>query len=142
MYAPSARAMKRGVPPTARKARTGELTPPGMTRRARSKSSALFISIQVSMHVARVLRHHRGFGFGRIVALRRLAFFFLRQGPEEAIGADVAHAWPETRVERMVEKGQRLADGGMQLDAGGEQGGEPGRQRLSGTDEGRLEALE
>src|SRR5205823_3234624 len=29
--------MKRGVPPTARKARTGELTPPGITLQARSK---------------------------------------------------------------------------------------------------------
>ena len=43
MYGPSARAMKRGVPPTARKARTGELTPPGMTRRARSNSASLVI---------------------------------------------------------------------------------------------------
>src|SRR3954447_14719455 len=32
--------MKRGVPPTARKARTGELTPPGVTARARSKRAA------------------------------------------------------------------------------------------------------
>ena len=32
--------MNSGVPPTARKARTGELTPPGMTRQARSYSSA------------------------------------------------------------------------------------------------------
>ncbi|GGT31091.1 hypothetical protein GCM10014713_25620 [Streptomyces purpureus] len=30
--------MNRGVPPTARKARTGEFTPPGVTRDARSKS--------------------------------------------------------------------------------------------------------
>ena len=37
---PSARAMKRGVPPTARNARTGEFTPPGMTFCARSKSCA------------------------------------------------------------------------------------------------------
>jgi hypothetical protein len=29
--------MKRGVPPTERKARTGEFTPPGMVRCARSK---------------------------------------------------------------------------------------------------------
>src|SRR5690606_10481684 len=33
--------MKRGVPPTERKARTGELTPPGMERMARERSSAL-----------------------------------------------------------------------------------------------------
>ena len=32
--------MKRGVPPTARKARTGEFTPPGMTRWARSNRAA------------------------------------------------------------------------------------------------------
>src|SRR4051812_38819194 len=32
--------MNRGVPPTARNARTGEFTPPGMTARARSKRAA------------------------------------------------------------------------------------------------------
>src|SRR5581483_1912848 len=32
--------MKRGTPPTARKARTGEFTPPGMLRWARLKSSS------------------------------------------------------------------------------------------------------
>ena len=37
--------MKRGVPPTARKARTGELTPPGMTRWARSNSAALVVGL-------------------------------------------------------------------------------------------------
>src|ERR1700716_564849 len=36
---PEARWMNSGVPPTALKARTGELTPPGMTRHARSYSS-------------------------------------------------------------------------------------------------------
>jgi hypothetical protein len=35
-YGPVPLTMKRGVPPTARKARTGELTPPGMTALARS----------------------------------------------------------------------------------------------------------
>src|SRR6185369_14898895 len=35
--------MNRGVPPTARNARTGELTPPGIDFWARSKSSALFM---------------------------------------------------------------------------------------------------
>src|SRR5690606_6875664 len=33
--------MKRGVPPTERKARTGELTPPGIVLEARAKSSEL-----------------------------------------------------------------------------------------------------
>ena len=32
--------MKRGVPPTAEKARTGEFTPPGITARARSNRAA------------------------------------------------------------------------------------------------------
>src|SRR6266516_3080947 len=39
-YAPSPRSTKRGVPPTARNARTGELTPPGIRPRARSNSSS------------------------------------------------------------------------------------------------------
>src|SRR3954465_6180431 len=38
---PSPRATKYGVPPTDRKARTGELTPPGMTSCARLNSSEL-----------------------------------------------------------------------------------------------------
>ncbi len=37
-YGPLPDTMKRGVPPTARKARTGELTPPGVTAKARSNS--------------------------------------------------------------------------------------------------------
>ncbi len=39
MYGPRPLAMKRGVPPTARKARTGEFTPPGVTSRPRAKSA-------------------------------------------------------------------------------------------------------
>src|SRR5262252_1789937 len=39
---PKPRSMKGGVPPTARNARTGELTPPGMTLRERSNSRSLF----------------------------------------------------------------------------------------------------
>ena len=39
--APDAERMKRGVPPTALKARTGEFTPPGVTARARSKRASL-----------------------------------------------------------------------------------------------------
>src|SRR5215510_11644904 len=38
MRLPSPRVMKRGTPPTARKARTGEFTPPGMLLRERSNS--------------------------------------------------------------------------------------------------------
>src|SRR6266508_3297575 len=39
-YAPLPLAMNGGVPPTAPNARTGESTPPGMERRARSNSSS------------------------------------------------------------------------------------------------------
>ncbi len=39
--APLPRAKKRGVPPTARNARTGELTPPGITRCAAANNSSL-----------------------------------------------------------------------------------------------------
>src|SRR5439155_8584297 len=39
-YAPSPRSRNRGVPPTAPNARTGELTPPGITVPARTKSSS------------------------------------------------------------------------------------------------------
>ena len=38
--APRAERMKRGVPPTALKARTGELTPPGVTARARANRAS------------------------------------------------------------------------------------------------------
>src|SRR5438876_123395 len=40
---PAARAMNSGSPPTARKALTGEFTPPGITRLARSKSERLVV---------------------------------------------------------------------------------------------------
>src|SRR3954454_14330166 len=39
-YGPAARTMKRGVPPTAPNARTGELTPPGVTATARANHCA------------------------------------------------------------------------------------------------------
>src|SRR5262245_16480344 len=100
MWAPSARAMKRGVPPTARKARTGELTPPGMTRCARSNRLSLLIA-GWSVDVARARRvAFPGAAF-------RAGLFLLagRQRPEEAVGDDVAHAGPEARVERLVEEG-------------------------------------
>jgi hypothetical protein len=40
-YGPVPLAMKRGVPPTAWKARTGLFTPPGITACARSNSASL-----------------------------------------------------------------------------------------------------
>ncbi|CUR61413.1 hypothetical protein NOCA1240516 [metagenome] len=45
--APEAEVMKRGVPPTALNARTGEFTPPGVTARARSKSASLAAVVEV-----------------------------------------------------------------------------------------------
>src|SRR5204862_5342373 len=141
--------MKRGVPPTARNARTGELTPPGMTRRARSNSSSLVIGRGPaggdSVDVARILGRGDRFGFaaaGDIIARLAVLLALTRQRPEEAIGNDVAHARAKAGVERLVEEGERFADGGVQLDAGREQRGECGRERLAGADEGRLEALE
>src|SRR5690242_17524069 len=47
--------MNRGVPPTDRKARTGELTPPGTTCSARAKSSALRPAFDVPEPVIAVL---------------------------------------------------------------------------------------
>ena len=45
--APSPRAKKRGVPPTERKARTGELTPAGIVRCARANSSSLRLMARI-----------------------------------------------------------------------------------------------
>src|SRR5215467_1335099 len=42
MRLPAPRSMKRGTPPTARKARTGEFTPPGMVLRERSNNRSFF----------------------------------------------------------------------------------------------------
>src|SRR5260370_17671391 len=56
-YAHSARETKTGVPPTARKARTGLLTPPGMTRHARSKSEREVGSDMVQSQSIAVLHH-------------------------------------------------------------------------------------
>src|SRR4051812_28976494 len=43
-YGPSPDTMNRGVPPTPPNARTGELTPPGVTTHARAYSSALRVA--------------------------------------------------------------------------------------------------
>src|SRR3954469_12733170 len=148
-YAPSPWAMKRGVPPTARKARTGELTPPGITRRARSNSSALVGIVRTaapgaaSVDVAWILRRHRVDVTARRGVVAGLAFFvFGGERPEEAVGNDVAHARTKAGIERLVEERQRLADGRVQLDTRREQRSERRRERLAGADEGRLEALE
>src|ERR1700748_3008102 len=111
MYAPSPRAMKRGVPPTARNARTGEFTPPGMTFWARSNSCSLVDTARAS-DFGRVVAQHL---FDRLVAFLVLAG---RQRPEEAVGHHAAHAGTEARVQALVEELQRLADGRLQLGRG------------------------
>src|SRR3982750_855156 len=139
--------MKCGVPPTARKARTGEFTPPGITCLARSKSAAFVIvrglerqaRRRASVDVARILGRGQRLAFAaRRRAIARLAFLvafaFTRQGPEEAVGNDVAHPRPKARVERLVEERERLADGSVQLDPRREQRRERSRERLAGAD--------
>src|SRR5580765_4826942 len=110
MYGPAARAMKRGVPPTARNARTGEFTPPGMTFWARSKSCSLVL-FGCSVDMAGVLRWRVVVG-GRIAGAGLGTFLVVVtgwEGPEESIRDHVAHAGAKARVQRLVEKGQRVA---------------------------------
>src|SRR6187402_1463294 len=101
--------MKRGVPPTARKARTGELTPPGMAFWARSNSCSLVDTARAS-HFGGVVGQRL---LDRLVAV--LVFLAGRQRPEEAVGHHAAHARPEAGVQALVEELQRLAHGGLQL---------------------------
>src|SRR3990167_6253669 len=110
--------MKRWVPPTARKARTGELTPPGITRWARSNKAWLVVMGRASVHATR-----RGlglgfgdFGFGRRRAVGQgfVAILGRRAGPEETVGHHAAHAGAKARNKRLVHEGQRLAHGGLQ----------------------------
>src|SRR5687767_6161766 len=63
-YAPLAETMNRGVPPTEPKARTGELTPPGMSWRARSKSSSLRGMLEVMVPILSVGGRRSGQQFG------------------------------------------------------------------------------
>ena len=150
----AALAMKRGVPPTARKARTGEFTPPGMTlQRFLSNRACAFVRHRgvVSGHGAgsSAIRWPRRRP-RRSIRLRRARRLRLPRPsspsggmrPEETVGHHVAHAGAKARVEGLVEEGQGLAHGGVQLDAGGQEGRERGRERVTGTDEGGFEALE
>ena len=41
--------------------------------------------------------------------------FLRRQGPEEAVGHDIAHAGAKARIQALVEELQGFADGGLQL---------------------------
>ena len=53
--------MNRGVPPTARNARTGELTPPGMRRWARANRATLEFADEDTRRILPVA-HHPGVG--------------------------------------------------------------------------------
>src|SRR4051812_21965146 len=134
-YAPCARCTKRGVPPTARKARTGELTPPGMMRRARANSCWL-------RSVLGVMRGHvqdlEGLGFfvGEFLGLA------LRLGPEQAGGGHVAHAGAKARIEAAIQVGEGFGGGRGQVAAAGDQGREGRRQRVAGAGKDGFEALE
>src|SRR5512133_1743308 len=82
MWAPLARPMNSGSPPTERKARTGELTPPGMDFFARSNSVldlfvffaivwgrvfvcvCVCVGVRVGVRDALFLRERLGFAFG------------------------------------------------------------------------------
>src|SRR6185436_3860524 len=100
-YAPCARCTKRGVPPTARNARTGEFTPPGMRARARSNSCWLRSAAPPLLSVLGVMGRQVEQGmFGRRArAGLVLALIALGLGPEHAVGDHVAHAGAEARVE-------------------------------------------
>src|SRR3954471_12169519 len=85
--------MNRGVPPTARKARTGEFTPPGVTRPARSNNCA---------------DTGASYGYGsltaplspaRLCAPRRTGTAPL-QGPGTSVRLPGARPRPEARPER------------------------------------------
>src|SRR6188474_1862932 len=109
-YAPCARCTKRGVPPTARNARTGEFTPPGMTWRARSNSCWLrSVLCVMCWHVEYLqgLRFFFGQGFG----------FAFGLGPEQPVGNDVAHAGAKAPVQTAIQVAQGLGSRGGQVAA-------------------------
>src|SRR3569623_1609507 len=111
MNAPSARWMKRGAPPTARKARTGEFTPPGISARARSNSWE-FLS------VLGVMRGEiKRFGGGGAFVVVGFPGFGL--GPEQAVGHHVAHARAEAAIEAAIQVRQGFHGGRRQVGTSG-----------------------
>src|SRR6218665_1219718 len=120
-YAPRARLTKRGVPPTALKARTGEVTPPGMSALARS-NSGMFRSV---ISVFGVMgRHHKAFQGLRIVNGGGVFFGVpgivgAGRGAEHADGKDMAHSGGKAGVRAPVEVAQGFAGGFAQVVAAG-----------------------
>src|ERR1700733_558826 len=83
--APSALSTKMGWPPTARKARTGELTPPGMYRSASANSCSDFVvmeklnknsNFQVALRYGKTASDAKGLA-GHLQARRGLATLVL-----------------------------------------------------------------
>src|SRR3954464_483858 len=134
-YAPSARWTKRGVPPTARKARTGEFTPLGISARARSNSRAFRSS------VFGVMRGEVE-GWGGRAAILVVGFPGVGLGPEHAVRHHVAHARAEAAIEAAVQVGEGFDGCGSQVRAAGHERGQRCRQRVAGAGEHRVEALE
>src|SRR3954447_8672986 len=133
-YAPWARWTKRGVPPTARKARTGEFTPPGISARARSNSCSFLSMLGV---MGGEVEDLGGGGFLLVVG-----FPGARLGPEQAVRDHVAHARAETAIEAAVQVSERLHGGGGQVGPARHQRGEGARQGVAGAGEDGVEALE
>src|SRR5882672_511444 len=112
MRLPSPRTTKRGTPPTARNARTGEFTPPGIVFRERSNSWSFFelMSVEHPREFARALLDIRA----------------VEQGADhrDRIGARVDHepgilpADPSDRDDRTREAGLGFAVEGQRRSAG------------------------
>src|SRR5207249_7362757 len=86
MVAPSPWATNTGSTPTDRHARTGELTPPGMTCLARSKIAWLR-EIDIARRVAQC--HHRGVRIALVIAT-----LFVAAPPAHSCPAPTAPYWP------------------------------------------------
>src|SRR5574337_2017330 len=132
--------MKRGVPPTALNARTGEFTPPGITRRASSNRVSLRSVLGFMGWHREALQVFAFGGRGLVGVVGRVVARALR--PEQAIGQQVAHAGAKAAVERLVEVAQRLAGGRGQVAAGRDQRGQRGGKRVARATELGVEALE
>src|SRR5688500_5968306 len=96
---PSARSTKKGSPPTPRKARTGEFTPPGVMSQARRKSVRLFALRSAAGGLAALLP---------CAALSELVMLSSKKdfSDDEAL-LDPAPGWPDGRRHRGVQRQRR-----------------------------------
>ena len=79
--------MKRGVPPTERNARTGELTPPGVVRCARANRETLVLPVVLECCAVMTVRTIRV----KVGANDSIGFVGFA-GPEIAVGNQLTHA--------------------------------------------------